>query len=123
MNLRLKPITTAFAAAGLLAVGAWGGRNIDSFADPLMSAARAAATVQTASPTPTAPVAVPTQALPDFAAIVQANKDAVVNINVSGVRNASASPFGGGADDPFSEFFRRFQGPQQRGVPVRGLGS
>jgi serine protease Do len=129
MNFRLKPLAGALAAAGLLAAGAWGGRQLNDFAGPgrVVATAHAATAapaqrnlpVQSASPSGTAPV----QALPDFAAIVQANKDSVVNINVSGTRAASASPFGGGDDDPLAEFFRRFGGPQQRGVPVRGLGS
>jgi serine protease Do len=129
MNLRLKPIATALAAAGLLAVGAWGGRNIDNFAHPTQLVAPALAQTATrAAPVQGAntntPIQAPVQALPDFSAIVQANKDAVVNINVSGTRPASASPFGGGNDDSLNEFFRRFQGPGGRGgAPLRGLGS
>jgi serine protease Do len=68
------------------------------------------------------------QTLPDFAAIAEANKGAVVNITaLAGQRPASAAPripeeFEG---SPFGEFFRRFQpgphGDQPR--PRQGMGS
>ncbi len=62
------------------------------------------------------------QTLPDFSAIVQANKAAVVNITVSG--HAQAAQLGGGDDEdnPLNEFFRRFQVPIPQ-VPTQGLGS
>src|SRR5437763_5204984 len=63
----------------------------------------------------------PTQTLPDFAAIVEANKGAVVNIT-STIRRTSMqqpqqNPFGQGQgdddaeDNPLNQFFRRFQQP------------
>lgn len=79
------------------------------------------------------------QMVPDFAAIVDANGKAVVNI--SSVRTASTGrgPLGGGRDldenNPLYEFFRRFgipvpQGPQGGGggggmpqMPMQGQGS
>ena len=73
----------------------------------------------------------PVQALPDFAAIAEANKGAVVNIR-STVSAPSKGPFGGrGNDDnedqdenPMNEFLRRFgmegQMPPQ---PREGMGS
>jgi serine protease Do len=65
-------------------------------------------------------------ALPDFTEIVARQGPAVVNISINGSRKAG--PFGGmpqlDPDDPFYEFFRRFQGPQSRErVPVQGQGS
>jgi serine protease Do len=71
------------------------------------------------------------QAMPDFAAIVDANKAAVVNITVTTLKTSDEqqpqiqSPFGGGPDDPFEQFFRHFQGPQGQApqVPRMGLGS
>ena len=73
-------------------------------------------------------------ALPDFTQIVSRMGPAVVNIRVMGsTKTALAGP--GRAqrgqqfdeDDPFFEFFRRFQGPQnprgQRDTPVFGAGS
>jgi serine protease Do len=54
-------------------------------------------------------------ALPDFSALAERNSQAVVNITVSQEQKAEAGmqqmpqmdP-----DDPFYEFFKRFQGPQ-----------
>jgi serine protease Do len=76
------------------------------------------------------PVQAPVQTVPDFAAVVEANKAAVVNITATTLK-ASAdeqsqfhSPFGGGEDDPFEQFFRHFQGQGQAPqVPRTGLGS
>src|ERR1700739_1234004 len=70
------------------------------------------------------------QMLPDFAAIVDGNKGAGVNITATKVVSPRAqSPFGanpGGGDDdeddPLSQFFRRFQAPVPR-LPLQGMGS
>jgi serine protease Do len=59
--------------------------------------------------------------VPDFSAIVEANKASVVNITST----ISASPQGPGDDDednPLFDFFRRFQG-QAPPVPQQGMGS
>ena len=56
------------------------------------------------------------QTLPDFAAVVDANKGAVVNITAT--KNAPAQAAAGGEDDednPLNEFLRRFQGPGEIG--------
>lgn len=71
--------------------------------------------------------------LPDFSRITERYGPAVVNISVVGSAKSDATrlerrivpdPYG---DDPFFEFFRRFQSPngglRQRDVPVRGQGS
>ena len=65
------------------------------------------------------------QTLPDFSAIVEANKAAVVNITAS----SSAKPAAEAPElpeefrnSPFGEFFRRFQQPPERG-PRQGMGS
>lgn len=76
---------------------------------------------------------------PDFSQITQRNGAAVVNISVSGLRQASndsaeapaahrIAPQGTDPRDPFSEFFKRFEGqqdgqPGERASPVRGQGS
>ena len=95
------------------------------------------ATAQTPAPVNAAPVAPP-----DFAKITQLYGPAVVNITVTGTTKVAntegdgngsyngrgADPFG---NDPFFEFFRRFQqqGPrggqpaQPHGMPMRGMGS
>ena len=75
------------------------------------------------APAGAAPVMI---ALPDFTQIVARNGPAVVNISVTGSsRTAFAAPQGEPGDDPFLEFFRRFQGPQgaQREAPTHGNGS
>ncbi len=70
--------------------------------------------------------------LPDFTQIVSRNGPAVVNIRVVGsTKTAMQGRMPPGQqldeDDPFYEFFRRFQGPQnpraQRDRPVFGAGS
>jgi serine protease Do len=81
-----------------------------------------------------APQAVAGQAIPDFSAIVEANKSAVVNITATinaGAAGRSAMPRGRGGeaapgdeddDNPLNEFFRRFQG-EMPPVPQQGMGS
>jgi serine protease Do len=61
--------------------------------------------------------------LPDFATLVDQVGSAVVNISVvQKVRTAGAAP-GLDPDDPFYEFFRRFQMPAPRETPQQGVGS
>ena len=96
-----------------------------------VSSANAATTAPVQSPTGT--VQAPIQGVPDFAAIVEANKAAVVNITATTLKATRddeqqpqmQSPFGGGPNDPFEQFFRHFQGPGAQGpqVPRTGLGS
>jgi serine protease Do len=75
------------------------------------------------SPAPTPSGAV----LPDFRAIIRNNRDAVVQITVSGRDPSVVLPFGD--DSPFGEFFRRFGIPTPPNVPEgraperRGSGS
>ncbi|MBV6321191.1 Do family serine endopeptidase [Duganella violaceipulchra] len=125
----LKRAALAVAVLGVIGVGG-------AVAVKQGNAVAAAPIVlQAAAPVQAAPVAVPApmMALPDFSVIAAHNGPAVVNISVTGSTKTAydgaeqtgrADPF---ADDPFYEFFRRFQGPQQRGgqrsVPTHGLGS
>ena len=63
--------------------------------------------------------------LPDFSPLVQKYGPAVVNISVTGTTKAgAASPQLPRVDpsDPFWQFFRQFQMPQQA-VPMSGVGS
>ena len=84
---------------------------------------------------PAAPALAPAAAgaivtLPDFSQIAARNSPAVVNISVTGSTMAAhelsgpaqAERFG---NDPFFEFFRRFQEPGRgaRNIPTHGLGS
>ncbi len=124
----LKRAALAVAVLGVIGVG--GAVAVQQgnavAAAPVVLPAPAAATPAAA------PVAVPAPGitLPDFSVIVDHNGPAVVNISVTGSTRTSyneqagrGDPF---ADDPFFEFFRRFQMPQQRGgqrVPTHGMGS
>jgi serine protease Do len=124
-----KRLTLALCAAGVIggAVGAIAVEHKDA------TAAAAVATVP-ASPAPVAATAAPVAgkpagvALPDFTQIVSHNGPAVVNIRVVGTTKVSQRQMPQfDEDDPFFEFFRRFQ-PQQprgggRGELVYGAGS
>ncbi len=125
-SMTFKRLTLALAMVGV--VGAVGAIAVHQKQAPADAPAAVAAA-------PAAPLLV---ALPDFSQIAARNSPAVVNISVTGStkvgldmadaqqgRGQRADPFG---DDPFFEFFRRFQGPQggQRGgrdIPTHGLGS
>lgn len=101
-----------------------------------LSMQNATAAVTTASPlqvTAASPQGGPAF-LPNFAAITEQSGPAVVNISVTGASRIARGPapgLPGGVpdDDPFWEFFRRFQGPGPYGsgpgaeAPVRGKGS
>lgn len=81
-----------------------------------------------AAPVPHEPTHKPSVMLPDFAEIAARQGPAVVNISVSGTAKAEAFGFPGfpqvDPNDPFFEFFRRFQAPAPKGsTPTRGLGS
>jgi serine protease Do len=90
-----------------------------------------------APPAPLAAAPMSPVAAPDFSTITERYGPAVVNISVVGTAKADddeavaqddSTPFG---NDPFLEFFRRFQQQQQPGrrmqpqqdVPMRGMGS
>ncbi|MFA7269310.1 MAG: DegQ family serine endoprotease [Sterolibacterium sp.] len=65
-------------------------------------------------------------ALPDFSEIAAQQGPAVVNISVSGTVKTGGLRGSPNMDpnDPFYDFFRRFQGPSPHGnVPTHGLGS
>ncbi|SMF93329.1 serine protease Do [Methylomagnum ishizawai] len=69
------------------------------------------------------PAAAPTVTLPDFGSIVRQSSPAVVNISVSGTTKVSARDIPQlDPNDPFSQFFRRFQPPQAE-TPMHGMGS
>jgi len=114
-------------AISLLAALAFAGCSRPSVPNAISAASAAAGGAAVQSPS--GPVQAPVQAVPDFAAVVEANKAAVVNITATTLKTSAQvpqiqSPFGGGEDDPFEQFFKRFQGegdaPQG---PRTGLGS
>ncbi|MBW8896666.1 MAG: trypsin-like peptidase domain-containing protein [Massilia sp.] len=132
-----KRLTLALCAAGVIggAVGAIAVEHNNA------TAAAAAATTPAPSPAPATVAATPAPvagnpvagtpaavALPDFTQIVSHNGPAVVNVRVVGTTKVSQRQMPQfDEDDPFFEFFRRFQ-PQQprgggRGELVYGAGS
>ena len=132
----LKRLTLALVTVG--AVGAIGAVAVHQN----YAGATAPGSAQAAAPTPAAAPLVPAAmvALPDFSALAARNGPAVVNVSVTGMTkvamdgsDASDGDDNSQADDntpgndPFQDFFRRFQGPQGGGgtreVPMRGLGS
>ncbi|NRR33779.1 DegQ family serine endoprotease [Oxalobacteraceae bacterium] len=141
-SLTLKRLTLALAAVGVLgaagAVAVYQSNASAQSGTPQLAAAPVAPAPASAPPAVANGVAVPAPsiALPDFSVIAAHNGPAVVNISVTGSTKiaydggdddapqgrARATPFG---DDPFMEFFRRFQqAPQrQRETPVHGMGS
>jgi serine protease Do len=105
-------------AVALLAAGAIGGAGVSAVEFGHAHA----------QPAPAALAAAPgaAVALPDFSTITRRNGPAVVNISVVGtapVADAGAGgddSDGGPANDPFLEFFRRFQQQQQQRQPHSG---
>ena len=120
--MKAKLAFAGLGAAALIA-GYWAGPA--SF--PSSHAAEPAAQVAQAAPQAARPAAV--QTLPDFTTIVEGNKAAVVNITSTMKAKASEDEdesAGMDENDPFYEFFRRFQGriPHQQQPQIRqGMGS
>lgn len=116
--------TLTLAAAALFGAGALGGWAVPTFAHA-QSVTAAVAALGAAEPAPKTPI--PLGSAPNYRAIVDQNRDAVVSVTIVG----KAEPAGlQEQDNPFANdpFFRRFFGgnmmpqPQQR-APMRGLGS
>jgi serine protease Do len=130
MNARFftsKRIVIALASAGVVATAGVG----------------VYANAKAVPATPSAPIVTmtaPAVSLPDFSEITARYGPAVVNISVTGMRKTAMddSPEESGMrrhglprvdpNDPFFEFFRRFQGPEfgmpgPQGMPVRAQGS
>ena len=116
-----KRLTLALCAAGVIggAVGAIAVEHNDA------KAAAAAAVAATPAPVAATPAPVAGNpagvALPDFTKIVAHNGPAVVNVRVVGTTKVSQRQMPQfDEDDPFFEFFRRFQPQQPRGGNGRG---
>jgi serine protease Do len=131
--MKMKSLTAALAAAGLLAAGSAGAFSLTP--EWLKSKPEA----KPAAVTSTAPAPVPMLAaagqVPNYRAIVATSGPAVVGVTVAGLHKASAEEQQqqglppGAENDPFFQFFRGLPGFQQRGqrgnpsVPFRGQGS
>ena len=119
--MKAKLAFLGLTAAALIAGGYWAG----AVEIPSSHAAATAPVAQVAQVAQPAAV----QTLPDFTTIVEGNKAAVVNITSTLKAKAASdedATEGMDEDDPFQEFFRRFQGrtPQQQEPRIRqGMGS
>ncbi|MDI4633210.1 DegQ family serine endoprotease [Pelomonas sp. V22] len=132
-----KRLVWALATAGVLgaATGALAMQGAKTALTKVSGSDTVVASAATTAPvTATAAAAAPTTlTMPDFATIAARQGGAVVNISVTGSTKVANSgiqrrmPID--EDDPFYEFFRRFQIPGQPGqggqreMPVRGQGS
>ena len=129
--ISIRRLMLVLVAAGII------GGAVGAFTVEHNNATAAATPSPVLAPAPMALAATPlTMALPDFTQIVARMGPAVVNVRVVGSTRTALSAQGGAPrgqqldeDDPFFEFFRRFQGPQgqqprgQRDMPVFGAGS
>jgi serine protease Do len=130
MSPKLKTLVASLVAAGFLGGLAVGGVTHDNpmlvQARGLVGEAPAAHGATSAPSTPTAPVAV--RGLPEFTSLVEHYGPAVVNISVTkNSRAVSAELPGLDRNNPFYDFFRRFQIPMPEGrspnAPQGGIGS
>jgi len=130
---KLKTLSTAMVAAGVLAAGTAGAIDLPNWFKGKPETAQANKTT-TLALNAEAPPPVPmlsAQSVPNFRAIVKQNGPAVVGVSVAGLHKATAEEQGlpeGMENDPFFKFFRGMPGFQQRGrqnnqVPFKGLGS
>jgi serine protease Do len=125
-----KRLTLALCAAGVIG-GAVGAVAVNHNNAVAAAAAASAAAVDTPAAVSAPVVGSQAVALPNFTDIVKRNGPAVVNVRVVGTTKVSNQGQRGmpefDEDSPFSEFFRRFQAPQnprgERGLPMRGEGS
>jgi len=119
----------AVATAAVFAGGAFAGNAATGLTVPSLLKT----SVLTTGSTPVEVVAPGPIALgtaPNYSAIVKQSGPAVVGITTEseaktderGGRGLSSSPFSGGGDDPFSQFFRQMPTPRSD-VPQRALGS
>jgi serine protease Do len=131
--MKMKSLTAALAAAGLLAAGSAGAFSLTPEWLKSKPEAKPVAVSSTApAPVPMLPAA---GQVPNYRAIVATSGPAVVGVTVAGLHKASAEEQQqqglppGAENDPFFQFFRGLPGFQQRGqrgnpsVPFRGQGS
>ncbi|MBP9712913.1 MAG: DegQ family serine endoprotease [Sterolibacterium sp.] len=124
----LNPTLKRSLLASLLLSALLGGGYLVYGKSPISEAWCAPREAAPASVSPSAATLAARQvALPDFTEIVAQHGPAVVNISVNGsvkTRGGSSPMPQMDPDDPFYEFFRRFQAPAPRGqMPIHGQGS
>ena len=120
--MKRSAIASSMIAAGIVSAIVAGGIRLY---DPVVPDARAGTTavMNAASMKPIA-----AQALPNFSALVHAYGPAVVNVSVTQAEKKAEAQnpkaWGFSENDPFFEFFRRFQIPMPDGeTPHQGVGS
>ena len=129
--MKILSFTPTRIVVALLSAGVLGGAGASLYSGAHVHAASAGAM-------PVAAIAAQAGAV-DFSQITERYGPSVVNISVSGIKQAAndegegptaqrRGPQGMDPNDPFFEFFKRFQGPNgggqgQREMPVRGQGS
>ncbi|SHM97725.1 Do family serine endopeptidase [Rhizobacter sp. OV335] len=130
--MKMKSLTAALAAAGVLAAGSAGAFSLTP---EWLKSKPEAKPVAVSTATPPAPVPLVPAQVPNYRAIVATSGPAVVGVTVAGLHKASAEEQQqqglppGAENDPFFQFFRGLPGFQQRGqrgnpsVPFRGQGS
>ena len=133
--MKIKPLSAAMLAAGLVAMSTAGAFEFPQLfkRDAKVAVAQNDSTATLAASTAPAPVPMlNAQGLvPNYRAIVKQAGPAVVGVTVEGMHRASLEEQGlppGAENDPFFKFFRGIPGLQQRGrgnpsVPFRGQGS
>ncbi len=119
--MKRSAIASSMITAGIVSAIVAGGIKLY---EPMVAEARASApAVVNAAPMPS----IDARALPNFSALVHAYGPAVVNISVTQVQKVGTKgpqAWGFSENDPFFEFFRRFQIPMPEGeMPHQGLGS
>jgi serine protease Do len=137
--MKIKPLSAALIAAGVLVVSTAGAIDLPTWLKPKADATASVGTVSgtngpvaLAAEAPPAPVPMlSAQGVPNYRGIVKASGPAVVGVTVAGMHQPTAEEGGmpqGMEDDPFFKFFKGMPGMQQRGqrggqVPFKGLGS
>jgi len=129
---KMKSLTAALAAAGVLAAGSAGAFSLT----PEWLKSKPEAKPVPAATNAPAPVPMIPAQVPNYRAIVATSGPAVVGVTVAGLHKATAEEQmqqqglpPGAENDPFFQFFRGLPGFQQRGrqgnpaVPFRGQGS
>ena len=119
--MKIKPLSAALIAAGVLAVGTAGAIDLTPNWLKAKPAAAQPAAANAAVSDASAPAPVPllpAAGVPNYRAIVKQSGPAVVGVTVAGLHKASGEEPGlppGMENDPFFKFFRGMPGFQQRG--------
>jgi len=128
MKSNILPKFAKYGAFALFVFAAMAGSYFYRGIPPVMDAGATTNAIAAATSVSKEALQKPAITLPDFEKIAAQQGPAVVNISVSGTVKTGFPGFQGGPqvdpNDPFYEFFRRFQVPQQQNnVPTHGLGS